>query len=319
MTIGKFLLRGLGHKFIRNCNSVYLSCFAAFFFLMITVLFLLRLTYAANASEGLVADTSVVSDAAVLQVHIPIGKEFAESHVSYFPKLLALALDKTSITDGPYKISYLNEQYTTHRLIAELSKDTHLLSVMWTANSAERQQQLRPVKISILKGLNSYRIFLIRKDDQVKFNLINSLQDLRGFVAGQGAQWPDANVLAANDMPLVTVTQSDSLFPMLASKRFDYFPRGLYEIWAEQPAHANKGLVIEESLLLNYPSPIYFFVNKNDKALADRIERGLTIAISDGSFDELFFSVEGFRKGWAELHSNNRKLLKLKTDFQDQD
>jgi hypothetical protein len=93
----------------------------------------------------------------------------------------------------------------------------------------------------------------------------------------------------------------------------------LYEIWAEQPAHANKGLVIEESLLLNYPSPIYFFVNKNDKALADRIERGLTIAISDGSFDELFFSVEGFRKGWAELHSNNRKLLKLKTDFQDQD
>jgi len=316
MAIGYFSLKRLNHKVIYD--GVALCRVIDLFLPIITLLFLLCFSYGVNASQALSVNTPPVKGT-VLQVRIPMDKDLVENHVSYFPKLLALALDKTVSTDGPYKISYLNEKYTTHRLIAELSKDTHLLNVMWTANSTERQGQIRPIKISILKGLNSYRIFLIRKEDALRFQNIHSLDDLRGLIAGQGAQWPDADVMAANDMPLITATQSDSLFPMLANKRFDYFPRGLYEIWAEQLSHANKGLVIEGSLLLNYPSPIYFFVNNNDTALANRIERGLKIAISDGSFDELFFSFEGFKKGWAELQNKNRTLLKLRSDFQDQD
>jgi hypothetical protein len=318
MTIVNFSSKRLSRKVIYDCDGVVLRYFTALFSPMNTLLLLLCLSNGVNANQELVLKTTPVQGS-VLQVRIPMDQDLTENHVSYFPQLLVLALDKTISTDGPYNISYLNEKYTTNRLIAELSKDTHLLNVMWTANSIERQEQLRPIRVSILKGLNSYRIFLIRKEDYSKFQEVNSLDDLRGFVAGQGAQWPDADVLVGNDMPLITVAQPDSLFPMLANKRFDYFPRGLYEIWSEQPNHASKGLVIEGSLLLNYPSPIYFFVNNNDIALADRIERGLAIAISDGSFDELFFSFEGFKKGWAELHGKSRKLLKLKSDFQDQD
>jgi len=41
-------------------------------------------------------------------------------------------------------------------------------------------------------------------------------------------------------------------------------------------------------LLQHYPAPICFFVNKQNKKLADRLERGLRIAIEDASLAQLF-------------------------------
>ena len=83
----------------------------------------------------------------------------------------------------------------------------------------------------------------------------------------------------------------------------------MYQVKREIDMHPK--LVMEENLMLYYPSPFYFFVNHNNSALADRIERGLRIAIEDGSFDELFFSVS--RNQWArdELNKNHRRLIKL--------
>ena len=53
-------------------------------------------------------------------------------------------------------------------------------------------------------------------------------------------------------------------------------------------------------------------MNKNNKALADRIGRGLKIAISDGSFDQLFFGVANFKRGYEEQKNSHRILFKLK-------
>src|SRR5690606_10365438 len=92
---------------------------------------------------------------------------------------------------------------------------------------------------------------------------------------------------------------------------FDYFSRGLYEVWEELRIHSDKGLVIEDRLMLHYHSPIYFFVNRKDKKLADRIHRGLQIAMADGSFDELFFSIPGFKQGYEEMMNPDRRILDL--------
>jgi len=75
--------------------------------------------------------------------------------------------------------------------------------------------------------------------------------------------------------------------------------------------NADKGLVIEQSLMLYYPAPIYFFVNSVDTELADRIARGLTIAINDGSFNELFLSTPGFKKGYEEIAGKRRRIFEL--------
>jgi len=78
---------------------------------------------------------------------------------------------------------------------------------------------------------------------------------------------------------------------MLKLKRFDYFPRGINEAWNEID---KKGvnypeLMVEERTALYYPYPVYYFVNKENRELAARIEKGLKIALADGSFKDLFF------------------------------
>ncbi|MFP5393583.1 MAG: hypothetical protein ACLGI6_18875, partial [Gammaproteobacteria bacterium] len=85
-------------------------------------------------------------------------------------------------------------------------------------------------------------------------------------------------VLQASGLPVVTSLKRSSLFAMLAVKRFDYFPRGLFEVWAEAAMPENRGLTIENSLMLYYEMPLYFWVRRDNVALAKRLERGLKLA-----------------------------------------
>ena len=99
---------------------------------------------------------------------------------------------------------------------------------------------------------------------------------------------------------------------MLRVKRFDYMPRGVYESFYEQRTHAGEGIAIEKTIFLHYHVPFYFFVSRDNPALADRIARGLGIALKDGSFDALFNSFPSFRKGLAEIRANRRRIFALK-------
>jgi hypothetical protein len=41
--------------------------------------------------------------------------------------------------------------------------------------------------------------------------------------------------------------------------------------------------------VLQYPTAVYFFVNRQNTALAQAIEHGLNSAIKNGNFDKLFY------------------------------
>lgn len=237
----------------------------------------------------------------------------AQAHEIYFYKVLELALQKTADTHGPYQLERFNRILSNQRYIAEVSRDHGVIDITWTMINQEREEKLLPIKISLLRGMNSYRVFLIRTEDVQKFAAIRNIEELKQYSAGSGSVWPDTSVLLANGLPVVTSAHYELLFTMLERKRFDYFPRGVYEVWTEQKAHANKGFVIEETLMFHYPAPIYFFVNKKNTQLAERIERGLKIAIADGSFDTLFFSTPGFERGYQEINNKNRRVFHLQT------
>ena len=245
-----------------------------------------------------------------LHIVIPPIEKSAEAQALYFYKLLLLVLAKTEATDGPYDVKFYPRPLSTERFLVEL-KNGGAVNLMWTTSNKKREQELLPIRISLLKDLNSYRIFLIRNGDQAKFDKVQSLDDLRKLNAGLGSQWPDTDVMRENDLHVVTSLSYDSLFKMLAAKRFDYFPRGLYEVWDEAELHKDMGLEIEQHLMLYYEAPFYFFVSKTNLPLASRIERGLKMAIEDGSFDELLMSVPGFKRGIEEQLNSHRKLFKL--------
>lgn len=260
--------------------------------------------------------SSVVSasnDSSVTRIVIPPIEKNSGENSTYYPRLLELALEKTVETHGPFTITYHPLELTRNRLIHELERG-NVINVIWAMSSSPRESILQPIKISLMKDLNNYRIFLIRKNDQRRFNKVKSLDDLRLLRAGQGTTWPDTEILTANNIPVVTAMHYQLLFDMLAANRFDYFPRGLNEIWDEEKIHVDKGFAVEKKLMFHYNRPIYFFTSKNNIALANRIEQGLRIAIDDGSFDALFYSYDSFRRGEAELAANNRIIFNLEDE-----
>lgn len=231
----------------------------------------------------------------------------------YFVSVLRLALEKTEATDGPFRLEPVRVSVTQQTAVAGLEKVGFEsgLGVLWTMTSKEREEKLLPVRIPLLKGLLGHRGLLIRKADQTRFDGVAGIQDLAKLTAGQGNSWPDTGILRANGLPVTAMKGYDSLFFGLANGRFDYFPRGITEIGPEVEAHGDKGLVMEKHLLLYYPAPIYFFVNRDDAALADRLERGLRRAIDDGSFDELFSGEPAHRTAVTMCGDASRTVLKL--------
>src|SRR5690606_4120184 len=126
-----------------------------------------------------------------------------------------------------------------------------------------------------------------------------------------GAQWVDAAVMRNNHLPYIASPGYGRLFRMLSAGRFDYFSRGLYQVYGEIENYAELDLVVEPTLMLSYPNTVYFFVREDNQALAERIEKGLLLARKDGSLDALFQSIPRFQRALAELANHQRRVLEL--------
>ena len=227
----------------------------------------------------------------------------------YFYRVLELALRKTESEWGTVQIKQLPYRSEDKRLRSELIQgDVH---VLWSPTSADFEQQMLPVRISLLKELNNYRLLLIRKNQQSIFSAVQSINDLRKLKGGMSSQWTDAKIMEYNGLPLVQAVGYEKLFKMLAAKRFDYFSRGVYQIRAEVNYYPELELQIEQELMLSYPNNVYFFVNKNNPDLAKRIETGLHIALRDGSFDQLFNSIPRYQWGTEFLQNHQRRVITL--------
>jgi hypothetical protein len=227
----------------------------------------------------------------------------------YFKRVLELALRKTANVYGKASVGELQEDISEKRLQSQLVDNR--IDLLWAPDSAALEAAFLPVKISLLKELNDYRLLLIRPERQADFSRVRNLDDLRKFRGGMNAQWSDAEIMEANGLGLVKAVGYDKLFKMLAAKRFDYFSRGLYQISAEVGFYPELNLAIEKDLILYYPNQVYFFVNKDNTLLAERVKVGLEAAQKDGSFDALFNSIPRYQWGIEQLKHHKRLLIKL--------
>jgi len=193
-----------------------------------------------------------------------------------------------------------------------LEKRDGLVDLLWNMTSDDRESRVKAIEIPLLKNLNSYKVFLVHTENNDNLMRVRSIEELAKFRAGLGTSWPDTEVFERNKLPVVKTSNYELLFAMLTSKRFDYFPRGLHEIWGEVALHTDQDIVVEPYLMLHYPAPYYFFVRKSNVALAERIEVGLLRAIEDGSFDRLFMSIPSFKRGVEELERSDRRVIELR-------
>lgn len=245
-----------------------------------------------------------------LNIVVPAEKD---AHVrdfdTYFMRLLELALDKSG---QPYRITHkatqvFNEARSEHNLTL------NNYNLHWLNTSIERESSLIPVKVPLFKGLIGWRLLLIRPETQARFDKVEQLDQLRPLRAGQGHDWPDTPVLKANGLTVVASGSWEGLFKMLQLDRVDYLPRSVIEIWREQRIHAELGLQIESHLALNYQAAYYFFVNKQNPQIASAVNRGLLLAVEDGSFDEVFQQYFGEYLTKAQLEK--RQILRLSNPY----
>lgn len=188
--------------------------------------------------------------------------------------------------DTPYRIEKDLTPSTQSRLTEEVQAGN--LDLMWVSTSQAYETDFLPIRIPLLKGLLGYRILLIRAGEQQKFDAIYTKDDLAKITFGQGRTWADAGILEANGLKVIKTTKSPGLFHMLDGGRFDAFPRGASEPFAEIKKYPELNLAVEKNLLLAYKMPFYIFVNKNNPGLAKDIELGLNRAIAAGEFDKVF-------------------------------
>jgi hypothetical protein len=225
----------------------------------------------------------------------------------YSLKMLDLAL---SHIDTPYKVQQdTGEQRTQGRYVDDVISGK--VDVMWAATDQDIENKLQPVRIPLLKGLLGHRIFLIHKDDQVKFDQVKTFADLQRLRLGQGTTWADTKILEANKLTVVKTNKYPSLLHMLDGGRFDAFPRGVQEPWSEVNSVPGLELEVEKKIMLVYKMPFYFFVSKNNQKLAKDLELGLNRAIADGSFNEAFFNDPAIRSAVEKADLKNRLVFQL--------
>jgi ABC-type amino acid transport substrate-binding protein len=242
-----------------------------------------------------------------------------ETTIRYFPvgqiyeyrwKLLELALSHAGKdTDAPYRLEPYAEDVTQNRGMQLLQSGA--IDVIALGTNAERESRMLPVKIDILRGIVGFRVFIIRAADQPRIAGMDE-QTLRSQLTfGLNSQWADLPILRANGFTVVTSSNYEHLFDMLAVGRFDVFTRGLNEAAREIEAHRQKypQLALERTKALYFPYPVYFWVRMENTGLAQRIERGLGMALADGSFRRLF---ESYHTAEIEMLANEkRQILRL--------
>lgn len=230
----------------------------------------------------------------------------------YHWKILETALEKTSAEFGPYVLEP-SEFMTEKRQANEMLTDSGKLTVMYISTTPEFERALLPVRIPVDRNLGGYSVFLIRKQDQARFNSGMGLEDIRKFSFGLGLGWIDVQILRANGFRVITGSSYEGLFSMLENGRFDVFLRSAPEVLDEYAARRARlpDLAIEENLVLYYPLPMYFWFSRSEEGrrLAERVEKGMRRMIADGTYDRIFDQYQG--KKIEQLQLNKRRILRI--------
>lgn len=223
-----------------------------------------------------------------------------DQRFKYEHALLRLALEKSKKEYGDYELRFSSRMNLSRTL--EASKTDALENFFFkTSYAPEYLEHNIYIPIPVDLGLVGYRVCFASEHTKKKIKKTVSLEELKTLTIGQGQGWQDVEILRHNGFKVVEVASYQNLFPMVAIDRFDLFCRGANEILAEWNAfNTTPDLAIDESVLLFYPFPRFFWTNKNNVEIAERIHLGLDRAYKDGSlkqvWDQLYLDSVNFAR-----------------------
>lgn len=247
----------------------------------------------------------------VMQVRLWNGNK-TESRQHYEREILEAALNATYASHGNWK---LQEDLTDYPLAADeasifRNKDFDIFGTV-AGNTKLANEEKILIPLPLMKGLLGYRVLIIRAADKEKFAAIKSAQQLQQLRMGIPSTWADAELFRHNGYEVEEKGSFDDLFVRLENNEFDYVTFGANEVagvFNERAAKSGK-LMVDSSLLVFYPFPLVFYINPNNKALAERVNQGLQTINRTGELDKIFNRY--FAADLTAVNLPARRIIKL--------
>ncbi len=228
--------------------------------------------------------------------------------------MLNEALEITKPADGPYNLRASDNVMIKNRFVVELEIGERI-TIIRSATDDNIEEKLLPIKVPLLKGLLGYRIFIANRNKRDQLDRVDSLEKLQQFSVIQGLGWADVVILEHNNFKVLTDPKYENLFKLVNFDMADLFSRSVVEAYIEMEQRYSKypNLYIDESFVIHYPFYEYFFVNKNNTILADRVERGLNLIIENGTYEKIF--KEFYGEILKKVKIDQRKIFELENPF----
>lgn len=232
-----------------------------------------------------------------------------EDHNEYDVDLLrlALSLSGSDIMVQPSCAEYPTEQ---RRIAMLLSGDE--INVVHFGTNAEREEKLLTVYVPVYMGTTGLRLFMTHPEVVPRLDKVTSAHALKTFTIGQGMGWPDTDILRTNGFS-VTDGGYMSLHKMLGAKRFDLYPRALWQIIGEWEwmREAAPNIVVYDKIALYYPQPIYFFVSPKAPDLHKALQIGMERAFETGKLWHLLQSHPETARSIQEINLKNLRVFRI--------
>lgn len=216
--------------------------------------------------------------------------DFGSFRYVYDIEVLRLALEKTRPSHGDYQLQAMPPA-SFARMLHSLRNNTYpnmLLEISYD-EKLEESGELTHINFPIELGIIGYRVCFVSPAAKEPVSQVQTLDELRQFTMGQGVGWADLKILRHNGFRVTEVSNYTSLFRMVAGGRFDLLCRGVNELMMEYLQYKDIGnLTYDESFVLVYRLPRFFYLSTQNEALKQRVEAGLKIAYADGSLQALW-------------------------------
>lgn len=233
---------------------------------------------------------------------------------SYFHQLAEAALQAA---DGDHSLAAYSfpQAIPQTRILRSLVDHSAPFNLTFTGHNTGREELLNQVDIPLTRGLFGYRVLVITRESAARFQAINTLSQLSERISlGSGASWPDTTILKGAGFRVET-GNIITLWSMLARQRFDAFPRSVYEVGFELRAHNYRAegipLQIEETVMLQYPFDLFFYLAPDDKERTDILTQGLLRLYENGRFMEIFLSDPTIKAALDVVAAHKRKIFKI--------
>lgn len=240
----------------------------------------------------------------VVSYRTPVINDNTSTYHDYYTALLKLALEKTRPTYGDYKMKGVPPSMSLLRSLSDAVGNIYpnLAVEAGYEEKLTESGMLTYINIPIDGGIFGYRVCFTNAAIKEQLKTVNTIDDLRKYTIAQGVGWVDTEILRANGLSVVEISNFEGIFKMVAAGRIDLFCRGANQLQAEvEEFKSLTKLTYDENFVLVYPLPRFFYLNAKNTLAKERIQAGLQIAFKDGSFKKL----------WQEHYQSNVDFSKL--------